>query len=115
MNRENLINVAFALTGSFCTIKEILTEMKKLADSNANVIPIMSEAVYNTDTRFFVAEDLRKKIEAITGNKIIHTIVEAEPIGPKMMADLVIIAPCTGNTLNKIASGINDTPVTIVT
>ena len=113
MNRENLINIAFALTGSFCTIREILPQMKKIAGSNANVIPIMSEAVYCTDTRFFAAEELRNEIKAITGNEIIHTIVGAEPIGPKMLADLMVIAPCTGNTLNKIANGINDTAVTM--
>lgn len=88
-------NIGFALTGSFCTFEKTIQQMKKLVNQNANVIPIMSFNSYHLDTKFGKAEDFRKKIEEITGNKIIHTIEEAEPIGPKKMFDLLVIAPCS--------------------
>jgi dipicolinate synthase subunit B len=79
----------------------------------ANVLPVMSESVYYTDTRFFNSLDLRHEVETITGNEIIHKIVDAEPLGPGKLANILIIAPCTSNTLAKLASGINDTCVTM--
>jgi len=109
----NRLRVGFALTGSFCTLKDVLAQMRKLAESGATVFPIMSEAVYSTDTRFFGADELKKEVCVITGNKIIYNIVGAEPLGPKSLLDVLIVAPCTSNTLNKIANGINDTPVTM--
>lgn len=105
--------IGFALCGSFCTLKSILPELQRLVDSGADVIPIMSEIVYNTDTRFGTAKYFIDEVEKITNKKIIHSIVGAEPIGPKKMLDLLVIAPCTGNTLGKIANGITDTSVTM--
>ena len=87
--------------------------MKRLVETGFNVIPILSQISYETDTRFGKASDFNKQIEDISGHAIIHTIREAEPIGPKSMLDLLIIAPATGNTIAKLAGGINDTPVTM--
>lgn len=105
--------IGFAITGSFCTFRSVLTELKTLAKTGANIMPILSEAAYGFDTRFGKAEDIRNEIENICQNKIIHTIYGAEPIGPRKLLDLVIVAPCTGNTLGKLACGITDTPVTM--
>lgn len=107
------INIGFALTGSFCTLKPVIAQMKKLKETGANIIPIMSEIVFCTDTRFGKAVDFINEVEDICKNKIIATIKDAEPIGPKKMLDLLIIAPCTGNTLAKLAYGVNDTCVTM--
>lgn len=85
--------------------------MKELVKEESNIIPIMSYNAYKKDTRFGNAKDFVKEIEEITKNKIIHTIKDAEPIGPKNMTDIMIIAPCTGNTLAKLSNGIADTPV----
>lgn len=107
------INIGYAFCGSFCTIKKSLEALKNLAETEVNIIPIMSEIVYSSDTRFIKAEDLRNQVEQICNNKIIHNIVEAEPIGPKNLLDLIVVSPCTGNTAAKIALGITDTPVTM--
>lgn len=108
-----MLNYGYALTGSFCTFKKSIEQMRELVSSGINVIPIMSYNAFGTDTRFGKAEDFIKEIEDICGNKIISTIADAEPIGPKNMTDLLIISPCTGNTLSKLANGIYDTPVTL--
>ncbi len=105
--------IGFALTGSFCTYKKVIPEIKRLKNMGANIIPIMSEASFNTDTRFGKATDFRKEIEEICENKIISTIYDAEPIGPKKLLDILIIAPCTGNTISKISNGIADSVVTL--
>ena len=109
----DLISVGFALTGSYCTFSKVIPQMKNLKDDGYNVIPIMSENAANTDTRFGTASDIKKQIEEITGNKIIASIKDAEPIGPKKIIDALIIAPCTGNTRGKLASGITDSSVTM--
>lgn len=88
-------NIGFALTGSFCTFKNTLKQMKKIVENKANIIPIMSFNSYSLDTKFGKAEDIKDKIVQMTGKNIIHTIEEAEPIGPKKMLDLLIIAPCS--------------------
>lgn len=106
-------NVGFALCGSFCTFKKVIPQIEALVSLGYNVIPIMSGVSYSTDTRFGKAEDFIKQIEDITGKKIIHTLCGAEPIGPKMLLDALVIAPCTGNTLGKMANGITDTSVTL--
>jgi dipicolinate synthase subunit B len=108
-----MLKVGYALTGSFCTFSKTLVELKNLVDNGYDVYPIMSQISYETDTRFGKAEDFRKSIEQITGKEIIHTIKDAEPIGPKALFDILIIAPTTGNTLAKIANGVNDTCVTM--
>ncbi len=110
---EMKIKVGFAVSGSFCTFSKAIPQMKLLVDSGYEVLPIMSDTAYSTDTRFGKAEDFRKEIENICGKKIMHTIEEVEPIGPKKMTDIMIIAPCTGNTLSKLASSTIDTAVTM--
>ena len=105
--------IGFAVTGSFCTFKAVFPQMALLVQKGYRVIPIMSENAYGTDTRFGRAADWVKQAEEITGEQVIHTIAQAEPIGPKKLLDLLIIAPCTGNTLGKLACGINDTAPTL--
>ena len=103
----------FALCGSFCTLSKAIAEMRELKAKGADILPIMSANAYSVDTRFGKAEKIVREIEDICGNPVIHTITDAEPIGPKKMIDILIIEPCTGNTLAKLANGINDTPVTL--
>lgn len=105
------VRIGFCVTGSFCTFSEIIPQIQKLVEEGAEVIPIFSYSVDTMDTRFFTAKDFKEIVENITGRKVINTIVEAEPIGPKKMLDVVVIAPCTGNSLAKLAMGITDTPV----
>ena len=103
--------IGFALTGSFCTFAKTIEQIKKLVEKGAEVIPIMSYNSYNLDTKFGDAKQHIENIEKITNKKIINTIQGAEPIGPQHLTDIMIIAPCSGNTLAKLANGITDTPV----
>lgn len=107
------MNIGFALTGSFCTFERAIKQIEYFVSMGANVLPIMSYNSFKTDTRFGDAEHFIRRIESITGNRVISTLVDAEPIGPKDMTDLLIILPCSGNTLAKLALGIYDTPVTL--
>ena len=107
------INVGFAMTGSYCTFSSVIPQIENLVADGAVVYPIMSENASKTDTRFGKAEDFKKRIEEITGKQIISTIFAAEPIGPKNILDIMVIAPCTGNTISKLANGITDTAVTM--
>ena len=107
------LRVGFALCGSFCTLSKAIAEMRELKAKGADILPIMSENAYSVDTRFGKAEDFIERAQKITGNEVIATIEDAEPIGPKKMFDLLIVSPCTGNTLGKLAAGIYDTPVTL--
>lgn len=107
------LKVGFAMCGSFCTFAKVIPQMQVLVDAGYEVVPVMSPVSYSTDTRFGKAEDFRGQIEAICQNPIVHTIPQAEPFGPKKMVDAMIVAPCTGNTLGKLANGITDTPVTL--
>lgn len=109
----NGIKVGYALTGSFCTFEKTLKQMEGLIKEGADVLPIMSFNAYNLDTRFGKAKDFRAYIENLTGKKIIASITDAEPIGPGKLADVLVVLPCTGNTLAKLAAGIYDTPVTL--
>lgn len=107
------ITAGFALTGSFCTFRTVLPQVKAVAEKGASLLPIMSTAAAETDTRFGTAAFFREQLEDICGKKIIATIRDAEPIGPKKLLDILIVAPCTGNTLAKLAKGIADSPVTM--
>ena len=104
--------IGFAMCGSFCTLSDAMELMKEL-NKDYSILPIMSDNTYNTDTRFGTAKGFIEQAEDISGKKMIHTIVEAEPIGPKALVDLMLVSPCTGNTLSKIANGITDTSVTM--
>ncbi len=106
-------SIGYALCGSFCTFSKAIAQMEKLVHMGYDVVPIMSKNASEIDTRFGNAKDLVRKIEDITQKRIINTIADAEPIGPKKMCDLLLISPCTGNTLAKIANAVTDTPVTM--
>ena len=105
--------IGFAVCGSFCTHAQVLDALKSLAQQYETVIPIISEISSVTDTRFGSAEELIEKMEAITGRKALQGIREVEPIGPKGLLDVLVIAPATGNTIAKLAAGISDTAVTM--
>ncbi len=105
------IAVGFAITGSFCTFSKILNVLEKMVDKNYDITPIFSGKSSTLDNRFFKAEDFVSKVQKITGKKGIFTIPEAEPIGPKNNLDILIIAPCTGNTMAKLCNGITDSAV----
>lgn len=111
MMREE--RIGFALCGSFCTHKEALKALEALCGEYKTVIPIVSEVCTVTDTRFGKAEDLLSELERITGHTVISSIPAAEPVGPKKLLDVLVIAPCTGNTLGKLANGITDSAVTM--
>ena len=104
--------IGFAMCGSYCTHKKALEQMRLMAEDR-ELLPIMSENVYSTDTYFGTCENLKNTVKDICGKEIIHTIVGAEPLGPKISLDALVICPCTGNTLAKIALGITDTSVTM--
>lgn len=105
--------IGFAVCGSFCTHSAALTALEQLCGEYETVIPIVSEVCAVTDTRFGTAKDLMEKLERITGNAVVTGITAAEPIGPKKLLDLLVVAPCTGNTLGKLANGVSDTTVTM--
>lgn len=107
------MKIGYCLTGSFCTFDKSIDAMKKLVQSGHDITPIMSYNAYSIDTRFGKAEDINKRIVQICQNDIIHSIEKSEPIGPNKMFDILIVAPCTSNTLAKLANGVNDTPVTM--
>lgn len=106
------MNIGFAVCGSFCTFGKVFPIMTTL-QKNHCLIPIFSEAAYTTDTRFGTAREHIHTTEQICGTHPLHSIAEVEPIGPKKLCDILIIAPCTGNTLAKLAHGIADGPVTM--
>ena len=106
------IRLGFAMCGSFCTFKLVLEELERLA-KDYDITPIMSQGAAFTDTRFGKAEDFRRRVAEICGREPITTIADAEPIGPRALLDVLVIEPCTGNTLGKLANGITDTPVTM--
>lgn len=101
------------MTGSFCTFDKSIKEMSRLCARGYDVLPLMSENAYSTSTRFGKAREIVTRVEDITGKSVIHSVTGAEPIGPKKLCAVMVVAPCTGNTLSKIALGITDTPVTM--
>ncbi len=106
------LRVGVALSGSFCTYAAVLPQIEKMCTLFA-VTPIMSETAYRTDTRFGKAEDHVKRLEQLSGCSVLHTLTEVEPIGPKKLLDVLVVAPATGNTLAKLACGIADSAVTL--
>ena len=105
--------IGYAICASFCSFSATLSALERLVAAGENIQPIMSERAYSTDTRFWLAEEFVGRVEGLCGRKIIHTIVDAEPLGPRTPLDALIISPCTGNTLAKIAHGITDSSVTM--
>ena len=112
MTLENK-TIGFAMCGSFCTFQKALDAARNLKSAGADIIPIMSETAYSTDTRFGTALNFRKELEEITGRQILHTVYETEPIGPKKLLDALVILPCTGNTLAKLSNAVADSSVTL--
>ncbi len=104
-------NVGVAFTGSYCTYDNVFPQLERLVQENANVYTIFSDRSQVTDSRFGKANDFMERAKKITGKDPIMTIVDAEKIGPKRLLDILIIAPCTGNTLAKLANAITDSPV----
>ena len=105
--------LGFAMCGSFCTFSRVLDAFEALDRERFDLVPIMSQVSFETDSRFGPAAQFRERLEALCGREIVHTIEEAEPFGPKKLLDVLVIMPCTGNTLAKLASGIADGPVTL--
>ena len=105
--------LGFAMCGSFCTLARAMEQMRRLAEAGYRILPIMSEITARTDTRFGRAADFMQEAQEICGHPVLHPIPETEPIGPKRMVDLMVVAPCTGNTLAKLAHGVTDTAVTM--
>ena len=112
MNR-NTLRVGFAFCGSFCTLSRAMGALEQVKAAFGDVTPIVSETTAATDTRFGPAHEFLREMERICDRRVIQTIPAAEPIGPKQLLDVLIIAPCTGNTLSKLASGTADTSVTM--
>lgn len=111
MKKLEGVKVGFALTGSHCTIDEVLVELKKVAEEGAVMYPIISNSVDETDTRFGASAGWKTRIKEITSQGIISSIVGAEPVGPEKLFDVLVVVPCTGNTLAKLANAITDGPV----
>lgn len=109
----NKLRIGFALTGSFCTFSSVIPVIRELAERDADITVIMSQAASSFDTRFGNSADFKAVLGEISSKPVITTIAEAEPIGPKKLFDILVIAPCTGNTLGKLANGITDTSVTM--
>lgn len=105
------ITVGYALTGSHCTLEEIMPQIKRFVDEGARVIPIVSHSVQATDTRFGKSADWLEQVKEITRQELITSIPEAEPLGPSKLLDVLVIAPCTGNTTSKLANAMTDSPV----
>ncbi|KYD29535.1 dipicolinate synthase subunit B [Geobacillus sp. NFOSA3] len=103
--------IGFGLTGSHCTYDAVMPEIEKLVNEGAEVLPIVTYTVKTTNTRFGEGEEWVKKLEEITGNEVIDTIVKAEPLGPKIPLDCMVIAPLTGNSMSKLANAMTDSPV----
>lgn len=103
--------VGYAVTGSHCTFAEVMPQIQRFVDGGAKVVPIISNSVSTTDTRFGKSNDWQKQLKEITGNDIISSIVDAEPLGPKKLLDVLVIAPCTGTTTSKLANAVTDSPV----
>lgn len=107
------VKIGWALTGSFCNFQFVFPHIENIAKEGADIYPIVSYSVDSFDTRFGKAEEWKNKLREITGKDIISTIVDAEPVGPQLKMDIMIVAPCTGNTIAKLANAITDTPVTM--
>lgn len=107
------MKIGYAFCGSFCTLGRAFDECAKLKKEGFDVQPILSENVFSLDSRFTVAKEFRARVEELCGHPVIHTVTEAEPLGPASPLDALVVAPCTGNTLAKVANGITDTAVTM--
>lgn len=108
------VKIAFALTGSYCVFDRVVPQVEQLVKEGAEVYPVVSYQVAVTDTRFGKAQDWLDKLKAITGNEVVKTMAEAEPVGVVNPIDIVVVSPCTGNSLSKLADGATDSPALMV-
>lgn len=113
LERLSGVKIGCAMTGSFCTFDSVLRMLEQLKDAGAELYPILSFNAARLDTRFMRAVDLYRRLNEISGRSVMDSIVQVEPLGPKKLLDMVLVAPCTGNSMAKIANGISDTPVTL--
>ena len=113
MNAERQKTVAFAVCGSFCTLGAAVPQAARLAAEGWRVLPVMSFAAAGTDTRFGSAAGWKARLAAAAGHEVLDTLTAVEPLGPQKLADALVIAPCTGATLARLAAGLSDTPVTL--
>ncbi len=113
MRGNEIIMIGYCFCGSFCTVSASIKVLRSLAAEGNAILPIMNDSVYETDTRFGRAEEIVRTVEEICKTGVRHSIVETEPIGPEIILDMLVVAPCTGNTLAKLAAGITDSPVTM--
>lgn len=111
MSTENNRKIGFAITGSFCTYEKVKKILKEMTETGMEIVPIFSNSAQTIDCRFGKTEEFIEEVEKVTGHSGIHSIQEAEPIGPSGCFDALVIAPCTGNTMAKLCNGISDTPV----
>lgn len=107
------LKIGIGITGSFCSFEKVYSVLQDLNDQGADLYPIMSFAANSNDTKFGLAADWNKKFMDLTGKPLVNTIAGAEPIGPTAFLDIMVVAPCTGNTMARMANGITDTPVTM--
>lgn len=109
------ITIGLGITGSFCNFEKLENIIKELIQEGAKIVPITSYIVKKEKNRFTTSKEFIEKIEKLTSNKVIDSISKAEPIGPKKLVDIMVILPCTGNTIAKLANGISDTPILMAT
>lgn len=107
------LSVGFAMSGSFCTFDRVLMQVKELVGMGMEVTPILSFNASTLDTRFGKAEDFRRRLIELTGRDPMTTLTDVEPIGPKGLFDVLVVAPCTGTTLGRLANGLSDSPVSL--
>ena len=107
------LSVGFAMSGSFCTFDRVINQIKELVKAGMEITPILSFNAFSLDTRFGKAEDFRRRLVELTGREPMTTLTEVEPIGSKGLFDIVVVAPCTGTTLGRLANGLSDTPVSL--
>jgi dipicolinate synthase subunit B len=105
------VTIGFGLSASHCTFSEVMPQIKRLVEAGANVLPILSYSMQNTDTKFGAAADWMQQLKDLTGNPLILSIVEAEPLGPSKQMDLMIVAPLTGSSTSRLANAMTDSPV----
>ena len=113
MKRHLCGTVAFAVCGSFCTLGAAVAQAEQLVRQGWELLPVMSYAASGLNTRFGRADEWKERLETLTGHRVLDTLQDVEPLGPRQLARALVVAPCTGTTLARLAAGLSDTPVTL--
>lgn len=113
MKRQLCGTVAFAVCGSFCTLGAAVAQAEQLVRQGWELLPVMSYAASGLNTRFGRADEWKDRLETLTGHRVLDTLQDVEPLGPRQLARALVVAPCTGTTLARLAAGLSDTPVTL--